>query len=137
MAAIEVRGLSRRFGDFKAVDNLSFSVAQGEIFGFLGANGAGKSTTIRMLCGLLRPTSGTALVGAILFAALALGDADAATFFRALVEQGPVALSDLPAERKAALGIEISGAFRAAFLTIAAFAAGGVALAWSIPARRL
>ncbi len=65
MAAIEVRGLSRRFGDFKAVDNLSFSVAQGEIFGFLGANGAGKSTTIRMLCGLLRPTSGTALVGGV------------------------------------------------------------------------
>jgi ABC-2 type transport system ATP-binding protein len=65
MAAIDVRGLSRHFGDFKAVDNLSFSVAPGEIFGFLGANGAGKSTTIRMLCGLLRPTSGTALVGGI------------------------------------------------------------------------
>lgn len=64
-AAIDVRGLSRHFGDFKAVDNLSFSVAPGEIFGFLGANGAGKSTTIRMLCGLLRPTSGTALVGGI------------------------------------------------------------------------
>jgi ABC-2 type transport system ATP-binding protein len=57
--------LSRRFGSFVAVDNLSFSVKQGEIFGFLGANGAGKSTTIRMLCGLLRPSSGTALVGGI------------------------------------------------------------------------
>jgi ABC-2 type transport system ATP-binding protein len=65
MAAIDVRGLSRRFGDFVAVDNLSFAVQPGEIFGFLGANGAGKSTTIRMLCGLLRPTSGTALVGGI------------------------------------------------------------------------
>jgi ABC-2 type transport system ATP-binding protein len=65
MAAIDVRGLSRRFGDFVAVDNLSFSVQPGEIFGFLGANGAGKSTTIRMLCGLLRPTGGTALVGGI------------------------------------------------------------------------
>ena len=63
--AIDVRGLSRRFGSFVAVDNLSFSVKQGEIFGFLGANGAGKSTTIRMLCGLLRPSSGTALVGGI------------------------------------------------------------------------
>ncbi len=63
--AIDVRGLSRRFGSFEAVKNLSFSVNQGEIFGFLGANGAGKSTTIRMLCGLLRPTSGTALVGGI------------------------------------------------------------------------
>src|ERR687892_933729 len=63
--AIEVRGLSRRFGSFVAVKDLSFSVKQGEIFGFLGANGAGKSTTIRMLCGLLQPTSGTALVGGV------------------------------------------------------------------------
>jgi len=63
--AIDVRGLTRRFGTFVAVDDLSFSVKQGEIFGFLGANGAGKSTTIRMLCGLLKPTSGTALVGGI------------------------------------------------------------------------
>ena len=65
MAAIDVRNISRRFGSFVAVDDLSFSVEPGEIFGFLGANGAGKSTTIRMLCGLLRPTSGTALVGGI------------------------------------------------------------------------
>jgi len=63
--AIEVRGLSRRFGQFVAVNNLSFDVARGEIFGFLGSNGAGKSTTIRMLCGLLRPSSGTALVGGV------------------------------------------------------------------------
>ena len=63
--AIDVRGLSRKFGDFVAVSDLSFSVKQGEIFGFLGANGAGKSTTIRMLCGLLKPTSGTALVGGV------------------------------------------------------------------------
>jgi ABC-2 type transport system ATP-binding protein len=63
--AIEVRGLTRRFGSFIAVKDLSFAVKQGEIFGFLGANGAGKSTTIRMLCGLLRPSEGTALVGGI------------------------------------------------------------------------
>ena len=63
--AIEVRSLTRRFGAFVAVDNVSFDVRQGEIFGFLGSNGAGKSTTIRMLCGLLRPTSGTALVGGV------------------------------------------------------------------------
>jgi ABC-2 type transport system ATP-binding protein len=63
--AIDVRSLSRHFGNFVAVKDLSFTVKQGEIFGFLGANGAGKSTTIRMLCGLLRPTSGTALVGGL------------------------------------------------------------------------
>ena len=61
--AIDVRDLTRTFGDFVAVDAVRFQVRPGEIFGFLGANGAGKSTTIRMLCGLLAPTSGTALVG--------------------------------------------------------------------------
>jgi ABC-2 type transport system ATP-binding protein len=61
--AIEVRGLTRRFGAFVAVDGLTFDVREGEIFGFLGSNGAGKSTTIRMLCGLLRPSAGTARVG--------------------------------------------------------------------------
>jgi ABC-2 type transport system ATP-binding protein len=65
MNAIEVRHLTRRFGTFTAVDDISFEVAEGEVFGFLGSNGAGKSTTIRMLCGLLRPTSGTARVGGI------------------------------------------------------------------------
>jgi ABC-2 type transport system ATP-binding protein len=61
--AIVVRDLTRKFGSFVAVDHLSFTVKAGEIFGFLGSNGAGKSTTIRMLCGLLKPTSGTATVG--------------------------------------------------------------------------
>jgi drug efflux transport system ATP-binding protein len=61
--AIEVKSLSKRFGDFVAVDAVSFEVERGRIFGFLGANGAGKSTTIRMLCGLLDPTSGAATVG--------------------------------------------------------------------------
>ena len=63
--AIEARHLTRRFGDFVAVNDVSFEVRAGEVFGFLGSNGAGKSTTIRMLCGLLRPTSGTAVVGGI------------------------------------------------------------------------
>jgi ABC-2 type transport system ATP-binding protein len=65
MDAIAVRDLTRKFGNFVAVDRVSFSVAPGEIFGFLGANGAGKSTTIRMLCGLLKPTSGSATVGGV------------------------------------------------------------------------
>ena len=63
--AIDVRGLSRNFGSFVAVRDLSFAVKQGEIFGFLGANGAGKSTAIRMMCGLLKPTTGTALIDGI------------------------------------------------------------------------
>jgi len=54
--------LTKKFGTFTAVDAISFSVARGEIFGFLGANGAGKSTAMRMLCGLSRPTSGSAMV---------------------------------------------------------------------------
>jgi ABC-2 type transport system ATP-binding protein len=65
VSAITVTELTRRFDDFVAVDRLTFEVGAGEIFGFLGANGAGKSTTIRMLCGLLRPTSGTAIVGGV------------------------------------------------------------------------
>jgi len=65
MNAIEVKHLTRRFGDFVAVNDLSFDVRRGEIFGFLGSNGAGKSTTIRMLCGLLQATSGTATVDGI------------------------------------------------------------------------
>jgi len=65
MAAVTVRELTRRFGAFLAVDRVSFDVEDGEIFGFLGSNGAGKSTTIRMLCGLLTPSSGTATVGGV------------------------------------------------------------------------
>ena len=61
-AAIEVRDLTRKFGKFTAVDSISFSVGEGEVFGFLGANGAGKTTAIKMLIGLLAPTSGSATV---------------------------------------------------------------------------
>ena len=63
--AIVVRDLTRKFGAFTAVDRISFEVSRGEIFGFLGANGAGKSTAIRMMCGLLKPTSGTAVVDGV------------------------------------------------------------------------
>lgn len=60
MESIIVNNITKKFGKFTSVDNISFSVGRGEIFGFLGANGAGKSTTIRMLCGILEPTSGDA-----------------------------------------------------------------------------
>ncbi|MBL7977636.1 MAG: ABC transporter ATP-binding protein [Bacteroidetes Order II. Incertae sedis bacterium] len=62
MKAIEVHALTKRFGDFTAVNAINFEVAQGEIFGFLGANGAGKTTAMKMLIGLSRPTSGEAMV---------------------------------------------------------------------------
>ena len=61
-SAVVTHDLTKRFGDFVAVDHVNFSIPQGEIFGFLGPNGAGKTTTIRMLLGLLRPTTGTATV---------------------------------------------------------------------------
>ena len=63
--AISVQNLTRRFGDFTAVDNISFDVAPGEVFGFLGANGAGKTTAIKMLIGLLAPTAGDARVAGL------------------------------------------------------------------------
>lgn len=63
MYSIEVQNLTKKFGDFISVNSISFTVKKGEVFGFLGANGAGKSTTIRMLCGILKPTSGDAIVG--------------------------------------------------------------------------
>ncbi|MFP4655726.1 MAG: ABC transporter ATP-binding protein, partial [Methanohalobium sp.] len=62
MSAIQVKNLTKTFGDFVAVDNISFEVANGEFFGFLGPNGAGKTTTIRMLVGLLTPNDGSILI---------------------------------------------------------------------------
>lgn len=61
--AVKVEGLTRRFGDFVAVDGINLDIDKGEIFGFLGPNGAGKSTTIKMLCGLLLPSNGKGSVG--------------------------------------------------------------------------
>lgn len=62
MYSIDVQDLTKQFGDFIAVDHITFQVTKGEIFGFLGANGAGKTTAMKMMCGLLRPTSGTATI---------------------------------------------------------------------------
>jgi ABC-2 type transport system ATP-binding protein len=65
MNAIHVEGLTRKFGDFVAVNGISFDVHENEVFGFLGPNGAGKTTTINMLCTLLRPSGGRAEVSGI------------------------------------------------------------------------
>src|SRR5258707_1985893 len=71
-AAISTTGLTRRFGDFVAVENVNLNVAQGQFYGFLGPNGAGKSTTIKMLTGLLAPTSGSIQVLGMDFASHAI-----------------------------------------------------------------
>lgn len=60
--AVSVSGLTKKFGDFTAVDGISFNIRRGEIFGFLGPNGAGKTTTVKILCGLVLPTAGEARV---------------------------------------------------------------------------
>ncbi|MWB98573.1 ABC transporter ATP-binding protein [Agromyces seonyuensis] len=67
---IEVRGLTKRFGDVTAVEQLSFTVQPGRVTGFLGPNGAGKTTTLRVLLGLVRPTAGTATIGGVPYAKL-------------------------------------------------------------------
>ena len=62
---IEIKEITKKYGDFRAVDNLNLTVARGEIFGFLGPNGAGKTTTIKMIAGVLEPSAGTITVGGI------------------------------------------------------------------------
>ena len=62
---IELKGITKKYGDFLAVDNLNLTVARGEIFGFLGPNGAGKTTTIKMITGVLEPSAGTVTIGGI------------------------------------------------------------------------
>ena len=64
---VQVEGLTKRFGSFTAVDELSFSIKKGSVYGFLGQNGAGKSTTMRMMLGLIHPTSGSVSVNGIPF----------------------------------------------------------------------
>ena len=71
MTAIQVHGLTKRFGDVVAVEDLSFDVHPGRVTGFLGPNGAGKTTTLRMLLGLVRPTEGTATIAGVPYQQLA------------------------------------------------------------------
>jgi ABC-2 type transport system ATP-binding protein len=62
---IELKGITKKYGDFRAVDNLNLTVVRGEIFGFLGPNGAGKTTTIKMMAGVLKPSAGSVTIGGI------------------------------------------------------------------------
>jgi EmrB/QacA subfamily drug resistance transporter len=100
-------------------------------------NSLGSGAASVQLSRSLGAAAGTALVGTVLFATLSLADPEAARIFTGLIEQSRNVAPALPPGRQAALQAEIAMAFRAAFLTIAAFALCGLALAWSIPARRL
>jgi MFS family permease len=102
-----------------------------------GSASLGSAAASVQLSRSIGAAAGTALVATVLFASLALSSSEAPPVFRSLVEQGPATLASLPPARLAVIQAEIATAFRASFLTIAAFAAMGVALAWSIPARRL
>ena len=102
-----------------------------------GATSLGSAAASVQLSRSIGAAVGTALVGTVLFATFSLSDPDAAGQFAALVQFGPATLGDLAAERQAMILSEVAVAFRNAFLTIAAFAAIGAVLAWTIPARRL
>ena len=84
MPAIEINGLSKRFGGVAAVDDLSFTARQGAVTGFLGPNGAGKTTTLRMLLGLASPTSGSATIDGQPYAQLADPDGVPVDLYAAL-----------------------------------------------------
>ena len=96
MGDIDVRAITKRFGDFTAVNGVSFAVGHGEIFGLLGPNGAGKSTLIRMMTTLIPPTSGTAVVGGGTVAT----QSKARTGFSCTAELGSLSGSVLPTGRR-------------------------------------
>jgi MFS family permease len=102
-----------------------------------GSGSLGSAAASVQLSRSIGAAVGTALVGTVLFATVALSDPEAARLFGTLVQQGPATLADLPAGRQAMILSEVTVAFRNAFLTIAAFAGVGALLAWTIPARRL
>jgi predicted MFS family arabinose efflux permease len=102
-----------------------------------GSHALGSAAASVQLSRSIGAATGTALVGTVVFASLALSSSQAPAVFRSLVDLGPTTLASLPPARVAVIQSEIASAFRAGFLMITAFAAAGVALAWSIPARRL
>jgi EmrB/QacA subfamily drug resistance transporter len=102
-----------------------------------GVSSLGAAAASVQLSRSLGAVAGTAIVGTVLFATLALSDPQSAHLFAAMIRRGPEAIASLPPARRALLETDVAGAFRAAFLAIAAFAALGMLISWSIPARRL
>ena len=112
-------------------------VVQVTVQNVAGSASLGSAAASVQLSRSIGAASGTALVGAIVFATLTLSNPDAVPILRALIERGPDALASLSDEHRSVLQEDIATAFRTGFLTIAVFTASGVALAWSIPSRRL
>ena len=108
--AIEVEGLTKRYGEITAVRDVSFTVGRGEVFGFLGPNGAGKSTTINVLCTLTTPTAGSARVGGF----DVVGDRDEVRRHLGLVFQDPTLDGQLTATQNLRLHAELYGIERSA-----------------------
>ena len=131
----------RQFGFFLFCNGLFMGTVMGvvqvTVQNAAGTASLGSAAASVQLSRSIGAAVGTALVGTVLFAALALRDPEAAQLFGALLQRGPDSLASVPTARQPIIQAEIAAAFRAAFLTIAAFAATGMALAWSIPARRL
>jgi hypothetical protein len=113
------------------------SVVQVTVQAVAGQNRLGAAAASVQFSRSVGAALGTALVGAVLFAVLAIVDADAARLFASSLEHGPAVLASLPAARQATVQAEITLAFQAAFAAIAVFSAGALALAWSLPVRRV
>jgi hypothetical protein len=102
-----------------------------------GMSSLGAAAASVQLSRSIGAVAGTAVVGTVLFATLAVSDPQSASLFAAMMRRGPEVINNLPPAQRALLASDIARAFRAAFLAIAAFAALGMLIAWSIPARRL
>ena len=142
LLAVAAGGLSHlQLGAFLFVTGMFMGTVMGvvqvTVQNAAGTASLGSAAASVQLSRSIGAAGGTALVGAVLFGSLALSDPEAARHFATIVERGPTLAAHLPAERQALIHTEIAAAFRAAFLTIAAFAAIGVVLAWSIPAKRI
>lgn len=135
--AIPLRLLPVAFLVVAMAQGTAMPVVQTTVQGLAGRKNLGAASASVQFSRSIGAALGTALVGAVLFATLAAHDPALARLFAAVVERGPAALSGLATSQQAALAAEVAGAFRAAFLTVAAFGVAGAVLAWTLPARRV
>jgi hypothetical protein len=134
---IPVRGLPVAFLVMAMAQGTTMPVVQMTVQGLAGRANLGAASASVQFSRSIGAALGTALVGAALFATLTARDPAAARLFAAVVERGPSVLAGLSPARQAAIGAEVAGAFRAAFLVVAGFAAVSATLAWTLPTRRV